>query len=94
MSREEDRKVEQKMLDTISEVIKGTNWEPPESGILVDALVVMIYQDTDGDYGMSWMSAGSSAQAEGMAMHVQRAIETKHSTMLSEAIINIDDEED
>ena len=70
----EDRAIEQKMLDAVADVIRDTEFAPEEGGILVDALVVMISVDRDGDHGISWMSHGSVHQAEGMARKVVRDI--------------------
>lgn len=64
-----------KLLSAVSEVVKGTDWAPPEGGILVDCLVVLIHVDDRGEFGSSWLSAGSAEQAEGMARKVLRSMD-------------------
>lgn len=74
--RDQYSNVAQELLDAVSEVVKGTPWSPPEGGILVDALVIMVHCDTDGEYGSSWLSVGSLEQAEGMARKTIRDVQT------------------
>lgn len=72
--RAKDVAIEQKMLDAVSDVVSGTEWEVPKS-VMVDCMVVMMSKDDDGDYVTVWMHAGSTPQAEGMANRVLRDIE-------------------
>lgn len=65
-----------RLLDVLGEAAKGTEWAPPEGGVLVDALVVFIHVDSDGEFGSSWVSHGSDEQAEGMARKVIRDTES------------------
>lgn len=64
-----------KMMDVVADSVKGTEWAPDEGGVLVDVLVVMIHVDPEGEYGCSWVSAGSNQAAEGMAQRVIRSID-------------------
>lgn len=72
--RAADITVEQKMLDAVSDVVRGTDWEVPNS-VMTDCLVVMTSKDDDGDFAVVWMSAGPRTAAEGMAGRVIRDIE-------------------
>lgn len=70
----EDSLVKRKLMDAIDEVVKGTGFAPPEGGILVDFLVVMVHMDNEGETGASWMNFGSMEAAEGMAHKVVRGV--------------------
>lgn len=77
-----DQELSQKIIEAVSEIVKGTAWAPPEGGIVVDALVVLIHVDQDGEYASSWLNHGSLEQAEGMAISVKRSIEILHKQRL------------
>lgn len=90
----DDKALERKVLDAVSAAIEGSEWAPPEGGILVDALVVMIHIDNEGNHGTSWISQGSSEQADGMAAYVRRAIDAKERLRLTHMIMGVHDEDD
>lgn len=68
------KKIEEKVLDAIAEVVKGTPWEI-ENAILTEVLVVMNWVDDDQDHFAVWINTGSWTQAEGMARRVIRDVE-------------------
>lgn len=75
-SRAEDVVIEQKILDAVSEIVKGTKWEVPNS-VMTDVLVVMTSIDDDRDHMTVWINSGSWCTAEGMAHRVIRDVEAR-----------------
>lgn len=75
---EDDHVVEatimREVIEVLTEKTKGSKWSPPEGGIIVDSLCVLVYAHPDGTFGSCWLSAGSVEQAEGMARKVIRSI--------------------
>lgn len=69
-----DQEIAEKVLGAVAKAVEGTEWAPPEGGVLVDCLVVMMYRTLDGEYGTSWLNVGSAEQAEGMARKILRTL--------------------
>lgn len=46
-----------RMLDAIGSIVSGTDWSPPEGGVVTEAVVVMVWMQPDGEQGMSFVPA-------------------------------------
>lgn len=71
---DEDRILERKLIDMISELVKDTSYVPQEGGILTDVVVIMGHIDSEGDHGISFLFNGSPHTAEGMLRYAVRNI--------------------
>lgn len=43
--------LKRKALDSLPEVFAGTDWAPPEGGLLTEAVVIMVWMQPDGKSG-------------------------------------------
>lgn len=68
---------EDRMLNAVTEAVKGSKWEVPNA-VMTEILVVMTSVDDDGDHCTVWINKGSWCMAEGQARRVLRDIEAKH----------------
>ena len=76
-ARAKEVEAENKVLDAVSEAVKGSKWEVPNA-VMTEVLVVMTSVDDDGDYCTVWVNKGSWCAAEGMAHRVLRDVEARH----------------
>ena len=88
-----ERELTEAIINHVTEIVNGTPFAPPEGGVIVDLLMVMIIVDKNGEHGISWINHGSNQAAEGMAIHVQRSIETGHISRLQTGIDDMTDDE-
>lgn len=76
--RAKEVEFEKKLVDSIQESVRNTEWQPP-NGILKEVLVVMTFVDDDGDHMTCWVSNAGKLTADGMARRVTRDVErTEH----------------
>lgn len=53
--------------DLVAEAVAGTEWSPPEGGLITNVVVLIEWlADGQDDQTMSWYRTGSSYMAEGM----------------------------
>lgn len=64
-----------RMLEAISAVVRGSEWEPLEGGIITEAVVTMGWVTPQGEYGTSHLRCGSPWGTEGLARDALRRIE-------------------
>jgi hypothetical protein len=50
-------RLRREVLDALGPVVAGTDWAPPDGGIITEAVVVMVWMDTDGEQGLSFIPA-------------------------------------
>lgn len=66
--------LERRMLDAITEAVRGSEWAPPEGGLIVEAVVVMGWVDSDGDSATSHLRCGSAWGTEGLLVDALRHV--------------------
>lgn len=49
--------LKRRMLDALAPVVAGSDWAPPDGGVVTEAVVVMMWMDPDGDTGLSFLPA-------------------------------------
>lgn len=57
MSEASAEDLKRRMLDAIGPVVAGTEFCPPDGGVVIEAVVVMVWMDTNGERGMSFVPA-------------------------------------
>lgn len=57
MTTEEHAALKHRTLEALGDAIAGSDWAPPDGGILTEAVVVMVWVDTDGGHGWSTLDA-------------------------------------
>lgn len=62
-----------RILDAVAEVVAGTEWAPPEGGVLVDGVFVLAFMDQTGESGWSYVQASSSWATEGLLARALRS---------------------
>lgn len=75
MTEEEVRNLQRKVLDTVSDVLAGTEWSPPDGGIITEMVVIAGWADAEGDYGDVHLRCGSPWGTEGLVTRTARLIE-------------------
>lgn len=63
---EEKRLVQERLLAAIPDIVAGTTWAPPKGGLFPDAVLVMGWTDSDGDWGTSQIATGSPWASHGL----------------------------
>lgn len=51
--------VNRRVLDAVADAVGGTEWAPPEGGLLAEAVVVLRWVEPDGAAGMNYVAATS-----------------------------------
>jgi hypothetical protein len=73
-----EAEAQRRLLDAISEAVKGTDWAPDGPGLLTEAVVVLGWVDENGDEGWSWIGTRSSWSSEGLLRHALRKLDHDH----------------
>lgn len=81
MSDPEYRDVEWAVREAVSAAITGTDWAPPEGGILTDVVVIMGFSYADGSHGSAHMICGAPWSGHGL---VERTLTRLEATLQNE----------
>lgn len=56
----------QKLTDAVADVLEGTEWAPPDSGIVTDVVVIAGWRTAEDGSGVSYVGASSTWATEGL----------------------------
>lgn len=57
MASKEFEQIKRRVIDAVQEALTGTDWSPPEGGLLTEVVVVGVWMDPAGETGMSFFPA-------------------------------------
>lgn len=74
MTDDEEREIERRVLDAISDVVEGTPWAPDEGAVLVNQVTVLGWMFPDGSSGTSFIASGPSWSTRGLVEMVAQQL--------------------
>lgn len=75
MADDDTLALQRRMLDAVQEVLAGTEWAPPEGGIVTEAVVIVGWADAAGGFGHGHLRCGSPWGTEGLVHGALREIQ-------------------
>lgn len=59
-------RLRQKLTDAVASILDGTEFAPPEGGIVIDVVVIAGWRTADDGSGVTYVGASSSWATEGL----------------------------